>query len=60
MRVPAEGSMPTARITTSISTSIGRPIVVSSPRISSRSPFRRISVTMPRMYWTLCCSCAGQ
>jgi hypothetical protein len=31
----------------SIGTSIGRPIVVSSPRTSSRSPFFVISVAMP-------------
>ncbi len=60
VRVPREGSMPTERTTMSISTSMGRPMVVSSPRTSSRSPFSRTSVMIPFTYWTWCCSWAGQ
>ena len=59
-RVPADGSMPTERITMSMVTSIGRPIVVSSPRTRSLSPFFRTSVMIPLMYWTWYSSCAGQ
>ena len=40
-RVPADGSIPTDSTTMSIGTSIGRPIVVSSPRTISRSPLAK-------------------
>ena len=59
-RVPLDGSMPTERITMSMATSIGRPMVVSSPRTRSLSPFLRTSVMMPLMYWTWYSSWAGQ
>ena len=59
-RVPLDGSMPTERIDHVHGTSIGRPMVVSSPRTSSLSPFFRTSVMMPLMYWTWCSSWAGQ
>ncbi len=59
-RVPSLGSMPTDSTTTSIATSTGRPMVVSSPLITTVSPRRVISVTMPRMNWTLWSSCAFQ
>ncbi len=59
-RVPAEGSMPTDRITMSMGTSMGRPMVVSSPLTTSWSPRLVISVTMPRTKFTRCSSWAFQ
>jgi heterodisulfide reductase subunit A len=58
--VPSLGSIPTDKMTTSMGTSMGRPIVVSSPLTTTVSPRRVISVTIPRMKLTLYSSWAFQ
>ena len=58
--VPLLGSIPTDKTTISIWTSMGRPMVVSSPFTKSLSPRFVISVTIPRMKFTFFSSCAFQ